>query len=96
MPTSHNIPAHVEHHCEPCEFHKVIGCVRTRLPNCGAYTEYSCSHPKAYEEPQMKMNPGWEKFLARVGRDGRYIGKTEKQPDWCPLRREQPELPQQS
>ena len=79
MPTELNIPAKTEHRCSPCEYHKCIGALCVRQ-GPGGYREYVCQHPDANDE------------LTPLGRSlfgaGKYIGKTEKQPDWCPLRRE--------
>jgi len=77
MPTKFEIPAKQETHCEPCEHHKCTGALYTRMPGCGAYREYECRHPS---------------LLHVIGsaQYGRMIGKTEKQPEWCPLKTKQP------
>lgn len=53
-------------------------------------------HPEAFDDGQPLSDPDKEMLRLRwkkiVSRDGRNIGKTEKQPDWCPLNRK-PEQP---
>jgi hypothetical protein len=83
MPSSHTIPERVENRCEPCEYHKLTGSF------CGkdhSWREYECTHPKAldglHEHPEITAQ------LAEVFGWRRYIGKTEQQPPWCPLQKE--------
>ena len=57
----------------------------------GGYREYACMHPASYDDIERPaLDPEKEKIRQRlIGRllaDGRHIGKTELQPDWCPLR----------
>ena len=90
MPTTHKIPARTERHCSPCEFHKCTGALFTRI-GPGGWKEYSCTHPNAFQEGPLPTDP--EKaalageLRALCKKEGRHIGKTEVQPDWCPLRR---------
>lgn len=79
MPSEHQIPARTERRCEPCEYHKLIGAFHVRSGR-GSYREYMCNHPD--------MNEGLTEAARALFGGGKYIGKTEKQPDWCPLRRE--------
>lgn len=91
MPSEFKLPARTERYCEPCEFHKCTGALFTRI-GPGGWKQYVCTHPKAFEPMQTFADPEKqrlaEKLAAINARDGRQIGKTEKQPDWCPLRRE--------
>ena len=41
--------------------------------------------PKLSDEPKIAAKQG--ELRARLMQRGRHIGKTEKQPDWCPLRK---------
>lgn len=74
--------------CEPCQYHECIGqfCVRQ---GPGGWREFVCKHPKANESLFTVENKAATALLKRLdkilNRDGRYIGKTDKQPDWCPL-----------
>lgn len=91
MPTTFNIPSRRERHCEPCEYHKLTGALYTRLPDCGGYRQYACMHPMAFDAGVPMADPAKEaakqRIIGRLMKEGRDIGKTEKQPDWCPLRR---------
>ena len=62
-------------------------CVRS---GHGGYREYACTHPDAY--PKGEAVPSRVTAIAAevdavVRRNGRPIGKTEVQPQWCPLKR---------
>jgi hypothetical protein len=80
MPTTLNIPSRIERRCEPCEHHKCIGSFHVRSGE-GSWREYVCQHPAADDE----LTPAGRALFGA----GKYIGKTEKQPDWCPLRQSQ-------
>ncbi len=95
MPTKFEIPSRRVTHCAPCEFHKLTGSLHVRCGE-GSWRQYSCMNPQAFDDldnvPQK--DPEKEKLRQRMigmmltyGRD---IGKTEEQPEWCPLRRENP------
>ena len=89
MPTKHNIPSRIENHCEPCEFHKCTGSLHVRI-GPGGWREYSCTHPKAFEPLPPQTDPEKARMYGRLEamqKDGRNIGKTENQPEWCPLKR---------
>lgn len=90
MPSTLNIPAHTEFRCAPCEFHKCIGSFHVRV-GPGGYREYACMHPEAEDFGPMPLAPEQAarigELRARFARDGRWIGRTEKQPQWCPLKR---------
>lgn len=73
MPREFKIPSHTEHHCEPCEHHKCVGALYVRSGN-GSYKDYECRHPSL-----LHVVAGTEY--------GRMIGRTENQPDWCPLKK---------
>ncbi len=71
MPTTFEIPARKEHRCAPCEFHECTGSLFVRSGE-GSWKQYECRHPGVLVQ-----------FAGTIV--GRNIGKTEKQPDWCPL-----------
>ncbi len=81
MPSTLKIPSRTENHCEPCEFHKRTGALFVRIGE-GSWVRYSCTHPEAFKPHEVFPR---SMFLMQEGRD---IGKTDKQPDWCPLKRE--------
>lgn len=92
MPTTHNIPARTERHCEPCQYHKCVGSFHVRS-GPGSWRDYNCMHPDAWnEDTSVPLTPEQElraaEIRALVGKEGRNIGRTEKQPCWCPLLRE--------
>ena len=88
MPTKFNIPSRVEHHCSPCEFHVCTSSFHVRSGE-GSWREYSCKHPDAPEPlPEGgKHHNILVRILARELEEGRPIGRTELQPQWCPLKR---------
>lgn len=57
----------------------------------GSWRQFACMHPEAFDDGPPLSDPDKEMLRLRwkkiVARDGRNIGKTEKQPDWCPLNR---------
>ncbi len=91
MPSTHEIPAHRERYCEPCEFHKMFSAMMGGPGN--VWRDYDCMHPEAHnfkplsDDPNIAAKQG--ELRARLREHGRHIGKTELQPDWCPLRRKQ-------
>lgn len=92
MPTTLNIPARTEHRCSPCEFHKCVGSFHVRS-GPGSWREYNCMNPDAVPSgPVSKANQEHADLIMKIRAhdriEGRWIGKTEKQPDWCPLKRE--------
>jgi hypothetical protein len=90
MPHTYKVQAHTVHLCAPCEFHKRTAALYTRLPDCGGYVQYACMHPKAFDAGVPCADPEKEaakqRIIGRLMEHGRDIGKTEEQPDWCPLR----------
>lgn len=90
MPSNYKMPARTEFHCEPCEFHKCTGMLHVRSGE-GGWRTYSCIHPEAFEpEPHfedLEKQRLAQKIKAIQSRYSRPIGKTEKQPVWCPLNR---------
>lgn len=92
MPSEHTIPSRRERLCEPCEFHKMVNAMFGGPGN--VWRDYNCMHPEAFDDLNdgPMADPEKEKLRQRIiGRmlaDGRSIGKTERQPDWCPLRRD--------
>ena len=89
MPSEFNIPSRRERHCEPCEFHKLTAALMGQPGN--TWRQYGCAHPDAYEFGPLAADPAVAakqgELRARIRQHPRNIGKTEKQPDWCPLRR---------
>lgn len=90
MPTTHNIPAKTERHCEPCEYLKRTNMLCSRLH--GITCDYVCKHPEAFDDEPLSDDP---KIAAKQGEirgrlleHGREIGQRDLQPTWCPLRRE--------
>jgi len=74
MPTTHNIPARVERHCEPCEHLKRENMLCSRLH--GITCDYVCHHP------------GGLPARLGLGMSGRMIGRKDIQPEWCPLKKQ--------
>ncbi len=89
MPTKFTIPAVSETHCRPCKYHVCIGSLHVYVGG-GGWNEHACTHPDAYEPLPEGTDPETAKIIGEMqAREvGRNIGKTELQPDWCPLRRE--------
>lgn len=85
MPTNITIPVQLKRICEPCEFHKCTGSLHIRTG--GGWREYACAHPDAFEPTD---SPIIAEMIGRAKQmdGGRYIGKTEDQPQWCPLLRQ--------
>lgn len=56
------------------------------------WRDYNCMHPRAFDDMDRKplVDPEKEKarqrLIGRLLEDGRHIGRTEEQPDWCPLK----------
>jgi len=72
--------------CGSCPHHKLIGALHVRS-GPGGYREYACAHPEAYpptDDPTVKEVRSYYTHA----KDGRYIGQTEKTPQWCPILRE--------
>jgi hypothetical protein len=89
MPTNFTIPARTERHCAPCEFHKMTAAMFGGPGN--VWREYACMHPASFDDQPALDDPEKEKIRQRIIggmlKDGRDIGRTESQPDWCPLLR---------
>lgn len=85
MPHTVHFPAHTKIHCEPCAHHKCTGSFLPRIGE-GGWHHYICTHPEAYAR---SSDPGVNEVHAawRALEGGRTIGRTEEQPDWCPLLR---------
>jgi len=92
MPTKQTIPARTETICRPCQYHKVVGSFRGHDT---AWDDCNCLHPHAYDDVDCILTPGERSEVAAVRkeldaitqREGRSIGRTERQPEWCPLKR---------
>lgn len=87
MPTQFKIPARTERHCEPCEFLKQSNMICSRLD--GIKCDYDCTHPKCYDDLPLSDDPltrgKQEAMREQNAKAGRFIGRTDKQPAWCPL-----------
>ena len=83
MPTEHCIPAHVEHHCEPCQFHKLIA-VSFESPE---FKEWGCTHADCLFVPlaDRTLLYNLEARIADSRAGHRYIGRQPQCPAWCPL-----------
>lgn len=90
MPSTINIPSRCERLCRPCPHHKMVGAM---YGSDFSWQDYNCMHPDAFDDDREPLaDPEKEKIRQRLigcmAKDGRHIGKTELQPDWCPLKRE--------
>jgi hypothetical protein len=89
MPTARQIPSHVERVCEPCEFHKMTGAFYGQPDN--TWRRYACLHPGAIGPMPKGLTAEqaakWGALNGRLLEHGRDIGKTENQPEWCPLKK---------
>lgn len=93
MPSAIRIPARTELRCYPCEHHKLTGALHVRCGE-GGYRQYACMHPAAFDDdrsfkpaPDPEAEKLRQRLIGKLLEQGRDIGKTEEQPDWCPLRR---------
>lgn len=90
MPTTHNIPARTERRCRPCEHLKQTNMICSRLD--GITCDYVCRHPDSFgDEPLSEDQAIRDKQVvmrASSAQHGRFIGRDDIQPQWCPLRRE--------
>lgn len=88
MPTTLNIPARHERHCEPCEHLKRENMLCSRLN--GISCDYVCHHPEAHEWGKTPTDPKKAELMgqlrARLTESGRMIGRSDRQPQWCPMR----------
>lgn len=88
MPTNYTIPERHERICRPCEFHKSVGAF---FGSDHSWQDWNCIHPNAFDDNlrEPMSDPEKEKLRVEIisltGREGRNIGKTERQPEWCPL-----------
>ena len=92
MPSTREIPAKIEKLCEPCKYHKRINAF---YGHSHSWADYNCMHPKAFVPIEKKDDNDVEKENLRIKineesqKYGRFIGRTELQPDWCPLQNEE-------
>jgi len=93
MPTTHTIPRHRERLCKPCEHLKSEGGMRGGPGN--VWDWWCCMHPEANNSSPLSDDPRvrekQNELRVRMATLGRTIGKSlfAKQPDWCPLLRDQ-------
>lgn len=81
--------------CGLCKHHLCVGVFHVRL-GPGGWREYVCTHPDRWEpvtdtDPKLAAMRGRLEACAEVS-GGRYIGKTEETPQWCPFTRPEVEL----
>lgn len=86
MPQLIKFPGRTEAHCEPCEFHNCTGEFHVHCGE-GGWREYACGHPDAHEISSDPWIANIQGKMAAFSPGGRAIGKTDKQPEWCPLKR---------
>jgi hypothetical protein len=85
MPHEFTIPAVLKRVCEPCEFHQCTGKL-CGPPGGISWAQFQCTHPDAFEKSDDdRVNVMQARHFTIWG--GRDIGRTEDQPEWCPLRR---------
>lgn len=94
MPSIHTIPGRTERICEPCEFHKLFNAF---YGSDHSWRDYNCMHPQALDDiGALSSDPSIAakqiEIRAWLKEHGRHIGKTERQPEWCPLRRQEESL----
>lgn len=93
MPTNVTIPSRRENHCSPCPHLKSNGGMRGGPGN--VYDYWVCTHPQAYDSLPLSDDPAVREkqiiLRARMANHERPIGKGlfAKQPEWCPLRKEE-------
>lgn len=87
MPSIHKIAARTERRCEPCEHLKRENMLCSRL--YGITCDYVCHHPDAHNFGPLPSDPAKAARLgelrSKTAEHGRMIGRTDLQPDWCPL-----------
>jgi hypothetical protein len=97
-PTSHTFTQR-RTTCGICKHHHCIGAFHvSRGP--GGWREYVCRHPEAWE-PVTDIDPKVAEMRGRLRamedtQGGRYIGRTEETPEWCPFTRPAEELKAQA
>ena len=89
MPSTHTIPERNESRCAPCQYHKRTDAF---YGHDHSWHRYACTHPKAFDDLDTPTDDERIKRIraeihARMTEGGRDIGKTERQPQWCPLLR---------
>lgn len=89
MPTELKIPAQTERHCAPCKYHKMTAALMGGPGN--VWRQYACMHQDAFGDMKLSDDQAIRdkqiELRGRLLEHGRDIGKTERQPEWCPLRR---------
>ena len=95
MPSIVSIPGRTERRCKPCEFHRIDSAF---YGSDHSWQAFKCTHPQAMDDLALPDDPvKAEKILEMRKRidellgPGRHIGRTERQPDWCPLRKSENE-----
>lgn len=82
MPTTYTIPSYVKRTCYPCEHHKMVNALFGGPGN--VWREFNCMHPEAFDPEREKIR---QRLIGQMLEHGRSIGRTDRQPDWCPLLR---------
>ena len=83
MPSTIKVPAHIEHHCHPCQHHKLLAASLDDV----VYQEYGCTHPNCLHVALKPFPRLWElnERVQDTKTGHRYIGRTPTVPAWCPL-----------
>lgn len=87
MPSEFRIDR-VERHCRPCDHLKFENAIYGHDFVRGNYV---CHHPEAHEfdslsdDPKIAAKQG--ELRASISKHGRFIGKKDTRPTWCPLLR---------
>ena len=89
MPSTIQIPARTERHCCPCEHLSTKNIYHSR--EHGTICDYVCFHPEANSdgddpnETDPVLLEARAHLMELARKYGRDIGKTDRQPKWCPL-----------
>lgn len=87
MPSERTIPSRTERLCEPCPHHKMMNAF---YGHNSSWRDFNCMHPDAFKELTSDLTPAQKAVLSKLdalrATEGRHIGRTDKQPDWCPLK----------
>lgn len=76
--------------CEPCKYHHRVNAF---YGSHNSWTDWECKHPdaKKSEFQGSNLTPAQKAVIAKIDAltksDGRWIGITDKQPHWCPLKK---------
>lgn len=90
MPHTYTVPSKHYTICAPCQYHKLVSALFGKPGN--TWRDYNCMHPEAFNDEPLSDDPKvaakQSELRGRLSEDGRHIGETAAQPEWCPLLRE--------